>query len=89
MNQSELKAVLFKLETLHEKLCLVKGTVNRKSRAKAVREVEAEIGRYADSIPIEIRSAFDNDIGFNALNTQHIDDLPECISVVKRLIADK
>lgn len=88
MSKEELIYILYNLNSLYDNLLIAKGTTDKRSRVKRIREAESEISKYADRIPNELRIIFDKEIGPNALRGQHTDDISSCIKIVKRLISE-
>lgn len=88
MSKEELKKILYHLKDLRDKLYLAKGTTDKRSRDKRIREAERAISEYGNCIPDELRIIFDKEIGPNALFGQHHDDISECIKIVERLISE-
>lgn len=87
MNKEELTDILRNLNSLYDNLLIAKGTTDKRSRTKRIRDAENEIRKYATCIPDELRIIFDKGIGSNVLYGQHTDDISECINIVKQLIA--
>lgn len=88
MSKEELTEILHNLNSLYDNLLIAKGTTDKRSRDKKIREAENEIRKYAVCIPDELRIIFDKEIGYNALFGPHTNDISECIKIVERLIAE-
>lgn len=88
MSKEELTDILHNLKFLYDNLLIAKGTTDKRSRAKRIREAESEISKYGNNIPDELRIIFDKEIGSNALFGQHTNDIKQCIEIVKRLISE-
>lgn len=86
MSKEELTDILRNLNSLYDNLLIAKGTTDKRSRAKRIRDAANEIRKYAACIPDELRILFGKRIGSNVLYGQHTDDISECINIVKQLI---
>lgn len=62
MTKEELSEIHRKLNELYDNLYIARRTNDKRSLGKNVREAEARIISYANSIPPELRAKFDKEI---------------------------
>lgn len=77
------------LESLCDMLCIAQRTKYGRRREKSIREASQAISDYSQTIPTEVMNHFIREVGANALNYQHADDISECISVLDSLIKEQ
>ena len=58
----------------------------RTKREKNIRESRQAISDYSQTIPTGVMNIFYREVGVNALNYQHADDISECISILDKII---
>lgn len=89
MTKELLLGIKSKLEDLFANYYSAQRTKDGRSREKNIREAKQAISDYSQSIPTEVMEYFYREVGANALNCQHADDLPECINVLDRMIKEQ
>ena len=84
----QLEVVHAKLDELNTNYLMACNTRDKRRREKAIREAKNDIDSYSRNIPYEIKEIFDNQVGKNSLNSQHADDISQCIDIVEKLIKE-
>lgn len=77
-----------RLNELQDNLLMARTTRDKRSREKNIREARIAIGNYALFLPLDVRYTFEKEVGANALNVQHADDIGECITVIDNRIKE-
>jgi hypothetical protein len=77
------------LESLFDMFYIAQRTKDGRRREKNIREARQAISDYSQTIPTEVMDHFIREVGANALNYQHADDISECISVLDSLIKEQ
>lgn len=86
MKIDNLIVVKAQLESLYDMFYIAQRTKDGRRREKNIRETRQAISDYSQTIPTEVMDHFIREVGANALNYQHADDISECISVLDSLI---
>ena len=89
MKAEQLQQTLNRLEELYEKRLLAKRIVNPQKCSEATSSVDKDIDNYAAFMPYELKEIFYKQVGANALNCQHADDISQCIDIVRGLLKEK
>ena len=89
MTKEILKSIKSQLENLSDRYYIALSTKDGRRREKDIRETRQAISDYSQTIPAEVMVHFISEVGANALNYQHADDISECISVLNKLIMDQ
>ncbi|MBR1593741.1 MAG: hypothetical protein IJ659_03085 [Alloprevotella sp.] len=88
MTKELLLSIKSKLEDLYTSYYLAQRTKDGRRREKNIREARQAISDYSQTIPTEIMASFYREVGANALNYQHADDIPECLGILDKLIKE-
>ena len=89
MTKDILLGIKSRLEVLFADYYSAQRTKDGRRREKNIREARQAISDYSQTIPTEVMDHFIREIGANALNYQHADDISECISVLDSLIKEQ
>lgn len=85
----QLEIVHARLEELNTRYLIAKNTRDKRRRDKAIRDARNDIANYSAFIPYDIKEIFNNQVGANALNFQHADDIGQCIEILEKLIKEE
>lgn len=84
MDADVLKMIIADLEELWSHFYLAKGTRDKRSREKNIREAKRAISDYASGLPSEVLGYLDTEVAPSALNYQWVeDDIGKCIKALK------
>ena len=86
MTKELLLGVKTKLEDLYTSYYIALRTKDGRSREKNIREARQAISDYSQTIPTEVMDVFNREVGANALNFQHADDISDCLTILDKLI---
>ena len=86
MKIDNLIVVNAQLGSLFDMFYIAQRTKEGRRSEKNIREARQAISDYSQTIPTEVMDHFIREVGANALNYQHADDISECISVLDSLI---
>lgn len=86
MTKELLLGIKSRLEDLYTGCYLALRTKDGRRREKNIRESRQAISDYSQTIPTEVMNIFYREVGVNALNYQHADDISECISILDKII---
>ncbi len=89
MTKEILIGIKSRLEELFADYYSSQRTRDGRRREKNIREAKQAISDYSLTIPTEVMDHFIREVGVNALNYQHADDISECISVLDSLIKEQ
>ena len=89
MTKEILLGIKSRLEVLFADYYSAQRTQDGRRREKNIREARQAISDYSQTIPTEVMVHFIREVGANALNYQHANDISECISVLDRLIKEQ
>jgi hypothetical protein len=88
MTKELLLSIKLRLDDLYTKYYVALHTKDGRRREKNIREARQAISNYSQTIPTEVMTCFIREVGVNALNYQHADDVSECINVLDRMIKE-
>ena len=88
MTKELLLSIKLRLDDLYTKYHVALHTKDGRRREKNIREARQAISDYSQTIPTEVMICFIREVGVNALNYQHADDVSECINVLDRMIKE-
>ena len=89
MKKEMLLEIKSRLEDLFVNYYSAHRTRDSRRREKTIREARLAISIYSQTIPTEVMNCFYREVGVNALNFQHADDISECINVLNSLIKEQ
>jgi len=88
MTKELLLSIKLRLDDLYTKYYVALHTKDGRRREKNIREARQAISNCSQTIPTEVMTCFIREVGVNALNYQHADDVSECINVLDRMIKE-
>lgn len=88
MTKELLVSIRLRLDDLYTSYYLALRTKDGRRREKNIREARQAISDYSQTIPTEVMDVFYREVGANALNYQHADDITECIYLLDRMIKE-
>ena len=86
MTKDLLLSIKSKLDDLYTSSYIALRTKDGRRREKNIREARQAISDYSQTIPNEVMDIFHREVGANALNYQHADDIPECLRILDKMI---